>query len=113
MKRVSISVLLGLVVSCTIRGQTRIAPSQVKAWQQVAPPIQHNESGTKLQLAQVAIDPAWIDLWVGAMQAGYDHYNVAVVNGQPFPVLITCARPDSSPLGPGCAGGLFWFSRRP
>lgn len=113
MRRVSISVLLGLVVSCAIHGQTRLAPSQVKAWQQVAPPNGGTNGGTAIRLNQLAIDPAWIDLWVGAMQAGYDHYNVAVVNGQPFPVLITCARPDSSPLGPGCAGGLFWFSRRP
>lgn len=96
-----------------ICGQTRIDPAQIKAWEQVAPPAVVKDSlttGTRLQLAQVAIAQPFVDSWTMIILLDdYDHYRVAVGTDQP-PVLIVCLRPKTDPLGPGCVGGLFWFA---
>lgn len=92
------------------QGQTKPRPDQIQDWRQVAPPGAV-PTGTQLRLDQLAIDPAWIAVWVELIRAGgYDHYRVAVDAGQKNPVLITCPRPETDPLGPGCVGGLFWFT---
>lgn len=65
----------------------------------------------QIRLDQVAISPAAIAVWTEIVAAGsYDHYNIAVVDGQPDPILITCPRPETDHLGPGCAGGVYWFA---
>lgn len=96
--------------------QTRPAPEQLRSWKQVAPPKADSKSqvsGTRVQLEQLAIDPAWIDDWLKLIgQKTYDHYRVAISAGQTNPVLILCLRPETDPLGPGCVGGLFWFATK-
>lgn len=115
-----ISMVLRLLLSVLpcismVEAQTRIAPLQVKAWLQVAPPPGSADRqwflGTKLQLAQVAIPKLVVESWtLTIVGRSYDHYSVAVVSDRAGPILIVCVRPEADPLGPGCVGGLFWFA---
>lgn len=101
--------LLALAIE-KMQGQTLLRPAQIRNWSQVAPPGSSG-IGTRLRLDQIAIDPSFIADWAATIQQGsYDHYRIAIVSDQPNPVLIVCSRPETDPLGPGCVGGLFWFT---
>lgn len=92
-----------------LHGQTRIRPAQIRSWRQVQPPGIRS-SGTQLRLDQLAMPAGILGFWRDAVAAGqYDHFRVAF-SDQADPILIVCIRPETDPLGPGCVGGLFWFT---
>ena len=108
--------LLLLLLTLPLFGQTHVTPVQVKNWEQVQPLISAKApvNGTTLPLQQVNIANNWIAGWnkVVALQV-YDHYRIAVVGGQPYPVLITCMYPLTYSYGEGCAGGWpLWFMKQ-
>jgi hypothetical protein len=98
-----IAVLLLAIVALS---QTRVAPAQIRNWQQLR---SSTSNGTAISISQLAISADSIRSWQEhARYPSYAAYRVAVVATQKVPILITC---NSAEPGKGeCADHFpLWF----
>lgn len=103
---ISVLALVALVAEFA-KGQTRVAPEQIREWSQVSPP-KVQVSATRLQLRQLAIDRPFVGHeTITVVRETYDHHKPA---DQPN-LLLFCLRPETDPLGPGCVAGVYWLTR--
>jgi hypothetical protein len=84
---------LALLAALTLQAETRVSIDQIRNWQQVRNP---NTVGTAVAISQLRIPPDVMEVWERAATEPHDHFRVAVVIGQQYPILITCRERVSS-----------------